>query len=68
MGMAAEFTDDTTDFEIKLAGRCFNKTMVIRMNRQPAGMSAWTGELMELKIVYDFIIKIWCKGIVFFDE
>ena len=68
MGMSTAFTFDTADAEEKPAGRSFDMTMIITMNRQAARVTAGAGKLVKLKVINHFIIKIWCKRIVFFDE
>ena len=68
MGMTTAFTFDTADAKEKFAGRSFDMTVVITMNRQAARVPAGAGKLVELKVINHFIIKIWCKRIVFFDE
>jgi hypothetical protein len=43
-------------------------TAIITMNRQAARVSAGAGKQVELKVINHFIIKIWRKRLVFFDE
>lgn len=68
MGFTAGFADNTTDVEAEFTIVCFDKTMVVPMNRQTTGMSTGASELVELKICNKRIIKKWRKGIVFFYE
>lgn len=60
MCMFTTFTPDTADAEKKSAGGSFDITVIITMNRQTSGMSTGTSQLVKLKVIYDFIIKIWC--------
>ena len=59
MGFAAGFADNTADVETEFTFGCFNKTLVVSMNRQTTGMVAGTLKLMELKICNKRIIKSW---------
>ena len=68
MSMATALTFDTADAKEKPAGGSFDMTVIITMNRQATGVTAGAGELVELEVINHFIIKTWCKGIVFFDE
>ena len=56
--MSTTFAYDTADFEREFSGRCFDRTVIITMNREAAGVTTWAGKLMELKVVNCFIIKI----------
>ncbi|MDY5180658.1 hypothetical protein [Butyribacter sp.] len=66
--MSAAFAFNTADTKTKSARRGFDITMIITMNRQTARVPAGACKLVELKIINDFIIKMLCKRIVFFDE
>lgn len=59
VGLAAGFTDDATDTDAKLTFRYFDKTVVVPMNGQTAGMSAGASKLVKLKICNKRIIKSW---------
>lgn len=66
MGMVTAGTDDPADTERELSSRHFQGTGIVAMNGKAGGMTAGTGELVELQAGNKIIIKIWCQEIVFF--
>ena len=61
VGFHCTFTSDTADTELQFTGRGFEKTFIITMDMQTAGMSAGTGELVKLQIGDKIIIKNYKK-------
>ena len=60
MGMVTAGTDNPADAQRHLSLRSFQGTCIVPMNRQTAGVSAGTGEPVELQAVNKISIKIWC--------
>ncbi len=56
--MSTTFAYDTADFEREFSGRCFDRTVIITMNREAAGVTTWACQLVKLKVINCFIIKI----------
>lgn len=65
--MSAAGTDNTADSKELFAFRGFNGTVVITVDGKTSGVSAGTSESVELQVCDKIIIKIWRKGIVFFN-
>lgn len=57
--MVTAGTDHPADTERELSAGYFQETGIVAMNRKTAGMTAGTGELVELKVSNKVIIKIW---------
>ena len=68
MRMSAAGTNDSTDAKTQNSFRCFNRTVIITVDRKTAGMPTGTGQSVELETGNKIIIKIWCNGVVFFDK
>lgn len=66
--MTTAFTYDTANTKAETAGWGLDVTTITAVNREATGVTASAGELVELKVINEFIIKIRCKGLVFFDK
>lgn len=58
MGRAAVAALYTTDVQTDRIHSRFNAPVIVSMNRKAARMTAATGQLVELKINYCFIVGI----------
>ena len=58
MGVTADTADDPADTKLQITIPRFYRTVIITMNGEASGMATGADELMELKVVNSFIIKI----------